>query len=87
MLKLQILRNGFDLRLEPFTFDICFEWQLNGRTQAHFPQLLLNLDCNDLKIDSVILFFAVPLAPISIDFDQFTTTSVRLAWNSVVGKH
>ena len=34
--KLQILRDGFDSRLEPIAFDIYTGWLLTRRTQAHF---------------------------------------------------
>ena len=32
----QILRDGFDSRLEPIAFDICNRWLLTRRAQAHF---------------------------------------------------
>ena len=32
----QILRDGFDSRLEPIAFDICNGWLLTRRAQAHF---------------------------------------------------
>ena len=36
MRRLQILRDGFDSRLEPIAFDIITEWLLTRRAQAHF---------------------------------------------------
>ena len=39
--------------------------------------------CHLMSINFVL--FSVPLAPITIDFDSFTSTSVRLEWNAVIG--
>ena len=34
--RLQILHDGYNLRLEPIAFDIYAEWLLTRRAQAHF---------------------------------------------------
>ena len=54
----QILRDGFDSRLEPIAYDIFTGWLLTRRAQAHFAVSLNNcwilslINCN-LKVTSV----------------------------------
>ena len=60
--RLQILRDGFDPRLEPIAFDIYTGWLLTRRAQAHFAISSITVQFSvqyDLKITSVIYYMFV----------------------------
>ena len=57
----QVLRDGFDSRLEPITYDICNKWLVARKAQAQFA-VFLSITVKfsvqyDLKIILVIIWF------------------------------